>query len=115
MPGILTAPFFPFLLLLGGGVLLTMGDIVAKAWVQTNRPALFAGVLAFYLPGLLCLVWSFHYKNIAVASLLLILCNVLTLTLWSWWAYGETPGRLETAGLLLGLVAVMLLGWGDAA
>lgn len=105
----------PFLIILMGSLLLTVGDIVAKMWVTSNRPLHFAITLALYLVALVFLILSFRFKNIAVASMLLIGLNVLTLAIWSWLVYGEPLNRIEIAGLALGFAAMCLLEWGGQA
>ncbi len=105
----------PLLIILAGSVCLTLGDIAAKLWVQSNRMPHFAVMFGLYMAGLLFLCWSFRFKNIALASLLLIILNVLILAVWSWWRYDEALNRVETAGLLLGIAAVGLLELGKSA
>jgi glucose uptake protein len=100
---------FPLALLFFGGVILTLGDIVAKQWVASNKNYLFLLVLFLYLFGLIFLVFSFKYKNIAVASLIFVIFNIITLTLVSWFYFNERLTPLELAGIVLGLVAVSLL------
>lgn len=102
----------PLLIIFAGSLFLTLGDIVAKMWITTNKPLHFAITLSLYLIALVFLILSFRFKNIAIASLLLIGLNVLTLAIWSWLVYNEPLNRIEIAGLILGFAAVCLLEWG---
>ena len=101
----------PFLLIAVGGVLLTIGDIIAKMWVDAPEPRLFIVTLVLYLMAMVCLIFSFRGKNIAVASLLLVLCNIGMLALWSWLVLDESLSRKEMVGLVLGCLAILLLEW----
>lgn len=105
---------YPLLLITGGSLFLTVGDIVAKAWVQTDKPLAYVLTLGLYLAGLVFLTLSFRYKNIAIASMLLIILNIVTLTLWSWIVYGETLNKIQITGLILGLTATLLLEYNGA-
>jgi multidrug transporter EmrE-like cation transporter len=103
---------YPLLIIFGGSLFLTVGDIIAKLWVDDNKPLHFGITLALYILGLICLIFSFRFKNIAVASMLLIVLNVTTLAIWSWAVYGETLNRTEILGLFLGFATVCLLELG---
>ncbi len=103
---------FPLLLLFFGGVILTAGDIVAKQWVISNKNYLFFAVLFLYLIGLIFLIFSFKYKNIAIASLMFVIFNITTLTIFSWFYFNERLTTVEMVGIVLGLVAVSLLEYG---
>ena len=103
---------YPLLIILSGSIFLTVGDIMAKIWVQHNKPLYYAVTLGLYMVGMIFLTQSFRYKNIAIASMLLITLNILTLTLWSWLVYGETLNGVEITGLVLGICAMALLELG---
>lgn len=104
--------WFPLVLLFFGGIILTAGDIVAKHWVETSKNYLFFTVLFLYLIGLVFLIFSFKYKNIAVASLIFVIFNITTLTMVSWFYFHERLTAVELVGIVLGLVAVSLLEYG---
>ena len=74
----------PLLILFLGGVVLTLGDLVMKKWVGNNQTLWYLAGLGIYLIGLMFLAQSFRLQNIAVASLLLVIFNIITLTLVSW-------------------------------
>jgi multidrug transporter EmrE-like cation transporter len=115
MPLLFGHTLTPLLILFAGSLFLTVGDIVAKQWVKAEQPVYFIATLMLYLIGLVCLIMSFRFKNIAVASLILILLNVITLALWSWLMDGEALNRVELMGLVLGLAAVVLLEYSHNA
>jgi len=60
-----------------------------KKWVINNNISLFVIGLTIYLIGLIFLVFSFKYKNIAVASTIFVIFNILTLLLVSWFYFKE--------------------------
>ncbi|MBI4185502.1 hypothetical protein HY524_00440 [Candidatus Berkelbacteria bacterium] len=99
----------PYLLLFVGGTLLTFGDLVAKEWVQADRPALFVATLGFYLIGLVFLIVSFRTKNIAVASALFVTANIVTLALVSWLWFHEPLSRRQLTGLVVTLIGILIM------
>lgn len=104
---------YPLLMILSGSLFLTVGDLIAKSWVTHSKPVYFALTLGFYLIGLVCLILSFRYKNIAIASMMLIILNVVILALWSWFIYGETLTYTEIIGLALAMIALFCLEFGS--
>ncbi len=96
-------------LLFTGGLVLTAGDILMKTWVSTNRRALFVAGLVVWLVGLVFLAKSFKYENIAVASIIFVTFNVVTLALVSWLYFRETLTGTQITGILLGIAAVAVL------
>ena len=62
--------------------------------------------------GALCLVQSYKYENIAIASVLFIVFNIVTLVLVSWFYFGEKISDLHMAAIALALGAVALLEFG---
>jgi multidrug transporter EmrE-like cation transporter len=98
--------FLPFLLLFVGGSVLTAGDIIMKKWVGNNNWLVFASGLLVYLVGLCFLASSFKYKNIAIASIIFVLFNVITLSLVSWRYFKEALSPLQIIGVVLGVGVV---------
>jgi multidrug transporter EmrE-like cation transporter len=97
------------LLVLIGGIILTIGDVFMKQWSSNNSWLTFAIGLLTWSVGLVFLAFSFKYKNIAVASLIFSLSNVIFLTLLSWLYYKETLTTYQIIGMLIGIVAVIFL------
>lgn len=99
----------PIILLLIGGVVLTAGDLIMKKWVVTSSGFLYFAGLAVYLLGLIFLVESFKYKNIAVASTIFVIFNIIILALVSWIYYKETLSILQLVGIIMGITSVIVL------
>jgi multidrug transporter EmrE-like cation transporter len=92
-----------------GGILLTIGDIIMKKWVQTENLSYFLFGLIFYIVSLICLAFTFREKNIAVASLMLIIFNVVILSVVSWLFFSEPPTLRQFFGLCLGISAIVMM------
>ena len=99
-------------LLFSGGVVLTIGDIFMKKWVNTNSTLFYIIGLIIYLVGLNFLAQSFKFKNIAVASVMLVIFNVVTLSFVSWIYFKETLSPLQIFGIILGICAIVILELG---
>ncbi|MCX6774236.1 MAG: hypothetical protein NTY68_04565 [Candidatus Micrarchaeota archaeon] len=92
-----------------GGAVLTVGDVVMKKWVQNDNLYLYVLGLAIYMVGLNFLAYSFKFKNIAVASMIFVIFNVMTLTAVSWLYFKEGLSAMQIGGILLGIAAVAML------
>lgn len=103
---------FPYFLLFLGGGIITAGDILIKKWIEGGGHIPLAWGVLCYMLGIIPLIWSYFYKNIAIASLLYIFFNILLLTLVSWLWFHEPLSPLQIAGMLLGLIAIVLLELG---
>jgi multidrug transporter EmrE-like cation transporter len=84
-----------------------------KKWVVSNSWIIYLFGLIIWIIGLNFLAFSFKYKNIAVASVLFILFNVLSLVLVSYFYFKEGLSYYEMAGMLLGILAIVLLELGE--
>ena len=100
---------FALFLLFLGGVILTAGDILMKKWVGSSSYLFYFLGLGTYLVGLNFLAQSFKYKNIAVASVIFVIFNVVTLSLVSWLYFKETLSPMEITGLVVGLISIVIL------
>jgi multidrug transporter EmrE-like cation transporter len=97
------------ILVLIGGLVLTIGDVFMKQWsLNNNWPTFILGMLVWVM-GLICLAFSFKSKNIAVASLIFSLSNVVFLTLLSWLYYKEPLTTYQILGMILGTSAIIFL------
>lgn len=101
--------YLPLIILFVGGIILTIGDIVMKKWVSTSHFSYYMIGLFIYLIGLNFLAFSFKYKNIAVASVIFVLFNVITLSIVSWLYFKETLNTMQLIGIVVGLIAVVML------
>ena len=68
--------------------------------------------LAVYLVGLMFLVQSFKFENIAVASTIFVILNITTLLLVSWFYFDEKLSLVQLSGIALAFVAILLLELG---
>jgi len=103
----------PVILLAIGGLIVTAGDLFMKEWVITNKPYIYLIGMVVYLAGMNFLAFSFKYKNIAVASVIFILINVISLLVFSYFYFHEKLSGLEITGILLGIVAIIMLELAD--
>lgn len=92
-----------------GGLILTIGDVFMKQWSMTDSKLTFAMGMFTWVIGLFCLAFSFKTKNIAVASLIFSLSNVIFLTLLSWMWYNEQLTFYQVIGIFLGMSAIVFL------
>lgn len=100
---------FPLILVFLGGIVLTIGDLVMKKWVGNSSPFLYGLGLTIYLIGMVFLSQSFKFKNIAIASLMLVLFNVIILLIVSWFFYQEKLSTIQMIGVFLGLISIIIL------
>lgn len=101
--------FIPLLLLFIGGLILTVGDIIMKQWIVTQNYYWYWFGIAIYLVSMNFLAHSFRFKNIAIASVIFVLFNIITLSFVSWFYFKEKMNILSIFGLILGLVAITVL------
>lgn len=101
--------YLPILILFIGGSVLTIGDIVMKKWTTTNSIHLFLSGLFIYLIGLIFLALSYKYKNIAVASTMFVVFNIVTLSFVSWLYFKESLSNFQLIGIFLGIASVAFL------
>jgi multidrug transporter EmrE-like cation transporter len=92
-----------------GALMDTAGDLLMKKWIETHSWTFFSVGMVFYIAALSCLAFSFNFKNIAVASMMFVLLNIVLLSFAGWLFYGDTLKVKEVCGLLLGLGAIFLL------
>lgn len=97
------------LIILIAGITYTVGDIFAKYWIKTSKSFYFVSIIFFFMIASIFLAYSFKYKNIAVASLIVTLFNIAILTLISWFYFKERLSSLELFGLGLGMTSIIIL------
>ena len=95
-----------------GGISLTCGDVIFKFWLERHVPLLYVAGLALYLVGLVCLVESYKSENIAVASAIFVIINIVTLLVLSWFYFDEKLSALQVVGLALSIGSILLLELG---
>lgn len=95
-----------------GGIILTLGDIVLKKWVTTSYDTLYVAGILLYLISMNFLAHSYKYEDIAVASMLMVVFNVLTLTAIGYFFFSENITRYELIGIAFGIVSIGFLEFG---
>jgi multidrug transporter EmrE-like cation transporter len=101
--------FWPLLLLFSGGVILTVGDIIMKKWVINNSHVFYLLGLAVYIVGLNFLAQSYHFRNIAGASVVMTIINVILLLGVTYFYFKEPLSTLQLIGVALGIIAIVFL------
>ncbi len=101
--------YLPIILVVLSGLILTIGDIAMKEWVLNSKHIYYILGLAIYVIGLMFLAQTFKYKNIAVASIMVVIFNVVILSIVSWIFFKEDLSFMQIVGILLGLASVGLL------
>lgn len=102
----------PLVLLFSGAVIDTLGDVIMKSWVESNRRIVFVIGLVVYMAGITLLAKSYRYENIAVASVIFVIFNVVILAIVSWLHFKEPLTPVQIGGILMGIAAVALLEFG---
>lgn len=94
------------------GMLLTIGDIVLKQWVKHSYNSLYIGGILLYLISMNLLAHSYKYEDIAVASMLMVVFNIITLTLVGYFLFDENITVYEVTGIALGITSIGFLEFG---
>jgi len=102
----------PLVLLFIGGIILTAGDIVAAEWVRVGGNYLYVFIMLLYMVGMFFLISSYKAEDIAVASVIMVIFNVVTLTIVGILFFHDGISVTKIVGILLGLIAVVLLELG---
>lgn len=103
----------PAIILLATGAFIdTLGDIIMKKWVINKSIWIFALGMFTYLVGLGFLAYSYNYKNIAVASVIFVILNIIMLSIASWFYFNETLSILQITGIIIGIIAIIVLELG---
>ena len=101
-------------LTIGGGIILTIGDIVLKKWVTTSYSLFYVLGILLYFVSMLFLAQSYKYEDVIVASMLMILFNIVTLTIVGVFVFKENITLYEMGGIFLGIAAICLLEFGKS-
>jgi multidrug transporter EmrE-like cation transporter len=105
--------YIALIILFLSGVVLTVGDVVLKYWVekgQSYHSILYVIGVATYLAGSLLLVESYkHDVNIAIAGILQIMFNTIVLVLFTYLFFKEPLATKQIIGIFVGMVSIYLL------
>lgn len=97
------------ILLVIGAFIDTIGDIIMKKWVISKNIWIFIFGMLTYLIGLGFLAYSYNYKNIAVASVIFVILNIIMLSIASWIYFGEPLSSLQIIGIIMGIITIIIL------
>lgn len=99
----------PLLILFASGIILTIGDVVLKSWVEKGAAysLMYAGGVALYLAGSMMLAESYKYEiNIAAAGVIQVLFNTIILLGFTYFFFKEPLSAGQIAGVALGMIAI---------
>lgn len=99
-------------LLFIGGVVLTLGDLVATKWIRFGGGYLYFLVFVFYLFGMMLLVRSYKSEDIPVASLIMVIFNIIILFFAGFFLFDESINLTKIIGILLCFISIFLLEFG---
>lgn len=97
------------LILFFGGVLLTAGDVCMKKWVISNNYNHFIYGMIYYIVGMLFLAYSFKFKNIATASAIFVVFNIVTLIIFSFIMFKEPISNRQLIGIGIVILGIFLI------
>lgn len=107
-------PDYPFFILLFiAGSFLTVGDLSMKEWMKVSggnlltHPFIYILGMAAYIVGLTLFAFSLKKENIAVATLILIFFNILTVLTVGRFFFGESFTPFHYVGMFLGFLALI--------
>lgn len=97
------------IMLLVGGLTLTVGDILMREWSETNTMELFKIAMLLYLIGMVILIYSYKYKKLLVATVIMALFNTSSMLIIDVFIYKESLTKLKIAALLLAIATAIIL------
>ena len=109
----LSIKFSPLVILFFGGIILTIGDIFAAKWIKLEGGIfLYLITTLFYIIGMVMLISSYDREDIPVASIILVMFNVVLLTIIGVIIFKEHMTATKITGIVLGLISVAFLEFG---
>jgi multidrug transporter EmrE-like cation transporter len=70
------------------------------------------GGLILYFISMNLLAYSYKFEDVAVASMIMVIFNIVTLVLVGHFVFKENITIYEISGLILGIIALILLEFG---
>lgn len=95
--------------IVASGVFLTAGDIVMRFFLASHRASLCGGAFVLYMCGIGAMMMSFFGKDIAVASVLAVVVNAVTLLLVNALYFHEPLSGMGYVGIGVACVAICIL------
>lgn len=80
-----------------------------KKWVSASGNWFYIVGIIVYIIAITMLAETFKSRNIAVASTIMVIVNVVTLAIVSWLYFKEAITLLQGIGMVLAVVAVVLM------
>ena len=105
----ITVNLYAFAILVCGGALLTIGDVMFLYWKGHTNAGLYALGLFFYMLGMVFLIKSYRYEGLAVASAMIVIINVLFIAAIGWYFFGQQITVIQGVGILLACTALVFL------
>lgn len=99
----------PLLLLFLGGTTLTVADVIMKRWIEDKSQLVFWLGMLVYMIGMAFLAHSFKEKNIAVASMIFVIFNIITLAIVSHVFFHEPLSLQQIIGISVGILSVAIM------
>ncbi len=99
--------------LLLSGLILTAGDIFMKYWATHGGSNYYIAGLTIYLVGLMFFVETLKQENVAIASAILVMVNIISLIIIGWFFFHEPYSHTKLGGIILALLAILLLELGN--
>lgn len=97
------------IILVIGGVLLTIGDIFMKEWLIKNSNVFFGAGLIIYFISMVLLAISYKFENIAIASTIIEIINTISIILIFTIFFKESMSVVQIIGLIFGVISLILL------
>lgn len=98
-----------FILVVICGLFYTVGDVAMKKWIEHPSVGMYILGGSLYIIGMNFLAFSYKYKNIAVATAMCVIVNIVLLTLLSWFYFKEPLTIKQMVGIGCSIVAIFLL------
>lgn len=99
----------PILLIIAGGLIVTVGDVFIQKWVDGQPISYYIiGLIIYTVAGAL-LAYSFKYKSIVIASVLYILVNIITLLFVNAYYFNQSLTPMQYIGVFFGIMCIVFL------
>jgi multidrug transporter EmrE-like cation transporter len=91
------------------GATITIGDLFSGKWVKTDKKLFYALAFLFYIIGSIFLIYTYKSEDIVIATMVVEIINLVTLTLAGRFIFKENISKMEIIGIAIGLVALVIL------
>jgi multidrug transporter EmrE-like cation transporter len=95
--------------IIAGALIWTIGDIFIKYWVENNQLLHWGIGIIIWTVGLVFLAQSFHYKHMAIASIMMMTVNSIFIIIVSWILFKETVSLAQMGGIAVCIAGLYLL------